>query len=69
MYMMYTVIGSLFLIIFGIEIAYNLLWLADDEEWTETEPLKGHPITYNQTGHIVPIVSCLICIDTFLKLH
>ncbi|XP_055317033.1 palmitoyltransferase ZDHHC16 [Sitodiplosis mosellana] len=54
-YMLYTVIGSLFLIMFGVEIAYNVLWLADDEEWSETEPLEGHPITYNLTGHIVPI--------------
>lgn len=55
--MLYTVVGSMFLIMFGIEIAYNVLWLGDDEEWTETEPLEGHPITYNLTGHIVPIVS------------
>lgn len=55
--MLYTVVGSLFLIMFGVEIAYNVLWLADDGEWTETEPLEGHPITYNSTGHIVPIVS------------
>lgn len=54
--MLYTVVGSLFLILFGLEIAYNVLWLGDDE-WTETEPLEGHPITYNSTGHIVPIVS------------
>lgn len=54
--MLYTVVGSLFLILFGLEIAYNVLWLGD-EEWTETEPLEGHPITYNLTGHIVPIVS------------
>lgn len=54
--MLYTVVGSLFLIVFGIEIAYNVLWLGNDEEWTETEPLEGHPITFNLTGHIVPIV-------------
>lgn len=58
MYMFYTVLGSLFLIIFGVEIAYSVLWL-NDEEWIETEPLEGHPVTYNSTGHIVPIVSCL----------
>lgn len=56
--MLYTVIGSLFLIIFGIEIAYNIIWVNDDEGWIETEPLEGHPITYNLTGHIVPIVKC-----------
>lgn len=53
--MVYTVIGSLFLIIFGFEIAYNIVWL-HDEEWTETEPLIGNVVTYNLTGHIVPIV-------------
>lgn len=56
LYMLYTVVGSLFLIMFGLEIAYNVLWLGDDE-WSESEPLEGHPITYNLTGHIVPIVS------------
>lgn len=53
--MVYTVMGSLFLIIFGFEIAYNVVWLTD-EEWTETEPLIGNVVTYNLTGHIVPIV-------------
>lgn len=57
MYMMYTVVGSLFLICFGVEIAYNVIWLSDEDEWTETEPLEGHPVTYNITGHIIPIVS------------
>lgn len=60
MYMLYTAVGSLFLIIFGFEIAYSVLWLNEDDEWTETEPLEGHPITYNLTGHIVPIVGRLI---------
>lgn len=54
--MLYTVVGSLFLIIFGFEIAYNIVWL-HDEEWQETEPLVGNVVTYNLTGHIVPIVS------------
>lgn len=56
--MLYTVMGCLFLIIFGFEIAYNVIWL-NDEEWTETEPLVGNVVTYNLTGHIVPIVSHL----------
>lgn len=56
MYMLYTVIGSLFLILFGVGIAYDLLWMEDDE-WIEDERLEGHPIMYNLTGHIVPVVS------------
>lgn len=55
LFMVYTVIGSLFLIIFGFELAYNIVWL-HDEEWTETEPLIGNVVTFNFTGHIVPIV-------------
>lgn len=57
MYMMYTVLGSLFLIVFGVELAYTVLWIGEDEDWIESEPLEGHPITYNLTGHIVPVVS------------
>lgn len=52
LYMLYTVTGSLFLIVFGIEIAYYYVWLGFDDE-----PLEGHPITYNSTGHIIPLVS------------
>lgn len=56
LYMLYTVIGSLFLIIFGIELAYKFFWIGDDEGWIESEPLEGHPIAYNLTGHIVRVV-------------
>lgn len=54
MYMLYTVVGSLFIIILGLGVAYELLWLEDDDE---TERPEGHPITYNSTGHIVAVVS------------
>lgn len=57
--MLYTTIGSLFIIIFGIEIGYNALWLGDGEGWHETEPLKGHPIKFNLSGHIIPMVKKL----------
>lgn len=66
MYMLYTVLGSLFLICFGFEIAYNVLWLSDDA-WTENEPLEGHPVTYNLSGHIVPIVSRILCASFMLN--
>lgn len=51
MYMVYTVIGSLFLIVFGVEIAYNYVWLD-----LEDPPLEGHPVTFNSTGHMIPVV-------------
>lgn len=66
MYMLYTVLGSLFLICFGVEIAYSVLWLNDDDEWTETEPLEGHPVRINLSGHIVPIVCSILFINNFL---
>lgn len=57
MYMFYTTIGSLFLVLFGLELAYHYVWIGQDEGWQETEPLEGHPVTYNLTGHIIPLVS------------
>lgn len=59
MYMLYTVSGSIFLILFGLPLAYDVLWIGDDESWTETEPLVGHPITINRTGHIIAIQQVL----------
>lgn len=58
--MLYTTIGSLFLILFGAEIAYHLVWLGPDDGWVEAEPLLGHPVAYNLTGHIIPMVSKFI---------
>lgn len=55
LYMVYTTIGCIFLIIFGLEIGYNYLWLNEGEGWQETEPLQGHSVKYNLTGHIIPI--------------
>ncbi|XP_017771905.1 PREDICTED: probable palmitoyltransferase ZDHHC16 isoform X2 [Nicrophorus vespilloides] len=49
MYMAYMVVGVLFLIIFGAELAYNELWLVHvDPE------LEGHPVKINQTGALIP---------------
>lgn len=55
LYMFYTTIGCLFLILFGLEIGYKYLWLAHDENWTETEPLEGQPVKLNISGHIIPV--------------
>uniref|UniRef100_A0A1I8MF10 Palmitoyltransferase n=1 Tax=Musca domestica TaxID=7370 RepID=A0A1I8MF10_MUSDO len=55
LYMLYTTLGCLFLIIFGIEIGYKYLWLDHGENWTETEPLEGQPVKLNLSGHIIPV--------------
>ncbi|KAL5284990.1 ZDHHC16 family protein [Megaselia abdita] len=54
LYMAYTTLGCIFLVFCGIEIAYFYVWLGVGDSWTETEPLVGHPVTYNDTGHMVP---------------
>ncbi|GAB0087366.1 Palmitoyltransferase [Sergentomyia squamirostris] len=55
LYMVFTAVGSLFIIIFGIGIGYNSLILGDGEGWFETEPLEGHPVRFNISGHALPI--------------
>uniref|UniRef100_A0A1A9X411 Palmitoyltransferase n=1 Tax=Glossina brevipalpis TaxID=37001 RepID=A0A1A9X411_9MUSC len=55
LYMLYTTIGSLFLIVFGLEIGYKYLWLEHTDNWTEVEPLEGHPVKINLSGHIIPV--------------
>lgn len=42
--------------IFGVEIAYKALWTGDGEGWSEIEPLVGHPVKFNLTGHIIAVV-------------
>uniref|UniRef100_A0A6B2E9F6 Palmitoyltransferase n=1 Tax=Phlebotomus kandelakii TaxID=1109342 RepID=A0A6B2E9F6_9DIPT len=55
LYMVFTAVGSLFIIIFGMGIGYNSLLLGDGEGWDETEPLEGHPVRFNISGHALPI--------------
>lgn len=56
LYMVYTAIGCLYIMIFGVEIAYKALWTGDGEGWSEIEPLVGHPVKFNLTGHIIAVV-------------
>lgn len=65
--MAYTVIGCLFLVLFGLEIAYFYVWLGVGDSWVETEPLEGVPVTYNDTGHMVPAVSTALSICAMLN--
>ncbi|KAH8267863.1 hypothetical protein KR026_009801 [Drosophila bipectinata] len=55
LYMMYTTMGCLFLILFGLEIGYKYLWLDHGDNWTEVEPLEGQPVKFNLSGHIIPV--------------
>lgn len=59
MYMVYITLGTLFIMVFGIELAYNEIWLEyTKEDDTEEEP-TGHPIHFNNSGPI-PIVSFVL---------
>ncbi|EDV53458.1 palmitoyltransferase ZDHHC16 [Drosophila erecta] len=55
LYMTYTTLGCLFLILFGLEIGHKYLWLDHGENWTEIEPLEGQPVKFNLSGHIIPV--------------
>lgn len=59
MYMAYMVVGVLFIIIGGFDIAYSAVWLAADE--SDEPELEGHPVKYNKTGSLVPVVCPIIC--------
>lgn len=65
MYMAYTTLGTLFLIVFGIEIAFNAVFTGDGDGWLETEPLEGHPIRFNLSGHIVAVVNVFCCLNYY----
>lgn len=56
LYMLYTTVGVLFIIVFGFELGYNVLIVGDGEGWNEIEPLHGHPVRFNLSGHIIPVV-------------
>ncbi|XP_036325335.1 palmitoyltransferase ZDHHC16A isoform X1 [Rhagoletis pomonella] len=55
LYMAYTTIGCLFLIVFGFEIGYKYLWVDNGDSWIESEPLEGQPVKFNLSGHIIPV--------------
>ncbi|EDW80961.2 uncharacterized protein Dwil_GK11281, partial [Drosophila willistoni] len=55
LYMLYTTVGCLFLIVFGLEIGHKYLWLDHGDNWTELEPLEGQPVKFNLSGHIIPV--------------
>lgn len=55
LYMVYTVIGVLFVMLFGIGIGYEVLWLGDGGGWQEVEELQGSPVKFNLSGHAIPV--------------
>lgn len=52
--MVYMVVGVLFVIICGFDLAYTAILLAP-EDLDEPE-LEGHPVKFNKTGALIPVV-------------
>ncbi|GLH07087.1 Palmitoyltransferase Hip14 [Gryllus bimaculatus] len=50
LYMVYVVAGVLFLMVFGVQLAYEEVWLAEEEE----PPIEGHPVRVNDTM-LIPV--------------
>lgn len=41
--------------LFGIGIGYEVLWIGDGGGWQEVEELRGSPVKFNLSGHIIPV--------------
>lgn len=55
LYMIYTVVGVFFVMLFGIGIGYEVLLVGDGGGWQESEELQGSPVRFNLSGHIIPV--------------
>ncbi|KAF5281649.1 hypothetical protein FQA39_LY17747 [Lamprigera yunnana] len=53
----YVVIGVLFLIVFGFDIAYTTVWLASED--SDDPELEGHPVKFNKSGAMIPVTDIL----------
>lgn len=49
------VVGVLFVIICGFDLAYTSIWLLP--EYLDEPELEGHPVKFNKTGAIIPVVN------------
>lgn len=58
MYTIYMVFGVIFIIIFGFDIAYTAIWLSSED--SDDPELEGHPVKFNKTGALIPIVSLIV---------
>jgi hypothetical protein len=52
--MVYMVLGVLFVILCGVDIAYSSIFLATDDP--DEPELEGHPVKFNKTGALIPVV-------------
>lgn len=57
MYMVYMITGIIFVMIFGIKIAYEELYLSADDSYDDDPDLIGHPVRIINNTVLVPVVS------------
>lgn len=63
--MVYTALGTLFVMTFGVSIAYESVFLSESNPVTsnwfssavhgDPDLLEGHPVQVNGTGHLIPV--------------
>ncbi|CAH1103090.1 unnamed protein product [Psylliodes chrysocephalus] len=53
LYMVYMVVGVLFIICCGFDIAYTAIFLTSVD--SDEPELEGHPVKFNQTGALIPV--------------
>ncbi|XP_076262557.1 palmitoyltransferase ZDHHC16A [Rhynchophorus ferrugineus] len=67
LYMAYMLMGVIYVIFAGWEIAYNSIMLIT-EECDEPE-LEGHSVKINKTGALIPVTGTVILDSSFLEEH
>ncbi|XP_057655860.1 palmitoyltransferase ZDHHC16B isoform X1 [Diorhabda carinulata] len=53
LYMVYMVLGVLFVIVCGFDLAYTDIWLTPSD--IDDPELEGHSVKFNQTGALIPV--------------
>ncbi|XP_049827649.1 palmitoyltransferase ZDHHC16B [Schistocerca gregaria] len=63
LYMVFTCLGVLFVIVFGFQLAYSEIWLEPDDG--EEEELEGHPVRFNNSVWI-PVTEMMVELSSSL---
>ncbi|XP_073997906.1 palmitoyltransferase ZDHHC16A isoform X1 [Rhodnius prolixus] len=54
MYMVFIALSTLFLMVFGFDIAYTEVWLQNIDE-DDDDNIFGHPVRFNNNSEIIPV--------------
>ncbi|XP_066246563.1 palmitoyltransferase ZDHHC16B [Euwallacea similis] len=67
-YMVYMVLGVTYLIFFGWDIAYDVIYLGKDASDDDGE-LEGHSVKINKSGAIIPVTNTVMLDLSFFEEH